>query len=307
MCLAIYKPASTPADWIAYENGHYSNPHSWGFAAVVDGTLVVKHGIGAFTEFRVAFEPYAECQAAIHFRWATHGSKTVANCHPFMVSRDLAMIHNGIIGIECNVHSDRSDTWHFNELVCKPMHEADPAFFGRPCNIYTMEMAHKSSKFVFLHATGEYAIWNERDGDWASDGHWYSNSDHEYSRHWRSSYVWRDNKYTQVSTTTKTTLASAPERGTDPFSLGWSYDESDNLIVGSGITDEAEADDPAVAAAELASAVDHMERWTEDDQANADICVAVNQLRQAGLAESTIADVLENLGQFGLELLIDAI
>jgi len=182
MCLAIYKPADTAADWTAYENGYADNPHSWGFAAIVDGQLVTRCGIGTFAEFRSAFEPHANCKAIIHFRFATHGSKTEANCHPFLVASDLAVIHNGIIDIKCNVHSDRSDTWHFNELILKPLHQRDPDFFVRPEIRYTQQLAHRGSKFVFLRADGTHDIWAESDGCWEKDGHWYSNTGYKYSR-----------------------------------------------------------------------------------------------------------------------------
>jgi hypothetical protein len=176
MCIAIYKPADTAPDWVAYENGYENNDDSWGFAVVQNGELICEWGVGGFANFRESFEPYAQCQALIHFRIATSGLIDLHNCHPFTVSDELAFIHNGVINIDRNLNDSRSDTWHFNELVLKPMYERDPDFFLRGEIVYTMRLAHSGSKFVFLHASGDYRIWNEGDGVWEPDGHWYSNT-----------------------------------------------------------------------------------------------------------------------------------
>ena len=187
MCLAIYKPATTAPDWGSYFNGYESNPHSWGFAVVKDGRIFMCHGLTTFADFKKAFTPYAECQAIIHYRWATHGGKTIDNCHPFKVADDLAVIHNGIIEIKCNVDEDRSDTWHFTELVLKPMHERDQEFFLRSDVVFTQELAHRGNKFCFLRADGTYCIWGEEDGHWETDGHWYSNTGYRYRRWYTAS------------------------------------------------------------------------------------------------------------------------
>jgi hypothetical protein len=276
MCLAIYKPATTAADWDAYAAGHNSNAHSWGFAAVVDGQLVTRCGIGTFAEFKQAFEPYADKQAIIHFRWATHGSKTEANCHPFLVSDDLAVIHNGIIHIECSVHSDRSDTWHFNELVLRPMHSRDPDFYSRPDVIYTMEQAHGGNKFVFLRADGDCGIWNADAGKWESDGHWYSNSDYKgYS----IGYRWARQS---------TPAVTAEPRWWEADEGKFQYDE-DTLGGTASATIDIEADDD-----EMDDAMEYTDLRLYD-------------LRMYGFSRKTLTEVFELTGHLGIEALHDAI
>jgi glutamine amidotransferase len=319
MCLAIYKPAETPVDWKSYENGFDSNDHSWGFAAVQDGKLVVKHGVGKFDEFRHALEPYAQCQAVIHFRWATHGSRTVANCHPFLVSRDLAVIHNGIISIKCNVHSDRSDTWHFNELVLKPMHKHDPDFFTRPEMIYTQEQAHRGNKLCFLRADGEYAIWNEEDGHWTNDGHWYSNTDYESSRYAR----WYDYGRSGSKASNPIGYLGAsgarylpvedkeeePVMDTKTIEFDLDADAGDLLAERqAGVTTIDEEGtlirDPY--SGDLAYEGDKrtMDEADEYEQQYTDI--RWNELRMYGLTEQCLTEVFELLGHFGIEALHDA-
>lgn len=186
MCLAIYKPATTAPDWDAYRAGMASNPDGWGFAVIDQtGEMLVACGMGKFDEFKHSLEPYSDCVAIIHFRWATHGKKNIDNCHPFIAYREgetLAMIHNGIVSIDTSDDENKSDTSHFMDGVIRPQFERDRDFFTRPDVIWTNETAHSSSKFVFLRSDGTHEIWNEADGEWESDGHWYSNTGYLYYR-----------------------------------------------------------------------------------------------------------------------------
>lgn len=305
MCLAIYKPAETPADWKSYENGFESNDHSWGFAAVRDGVLIVKHGVGKFDEFRQAFEPYAGCQAVIHFRWATHGSRTVANCHPFLVSKNLAVIHNGIISIKCNVHSDRSDTWHFNELVLKPMHKRDNDFFKRPEIVYTQELAHRGNKLCFLRADGTHCIWGEEDGHWETDGHWYSNRDYQSSWGYGKYHTWEREKsspigYLGASGARYLPIESEEEEAepvTDTKTIEFDLDaDSGDLLA------ERQAtliEDPY--SSERAADRDEIEEY---EQAYTDI--RWTDLRAFGLSKECLTEVFDTMGHYGIEALHDA-
>jgi predicted glutamine amidotransferase len=281
MCLAIYKPADTAPDWNAYENGHYTNDDSWGFAVVVNGDIITRCGLGKFEEFREAFEPYADRQAIIHFRWATHGSTTEANCHPFMVAADLAMIHNGVIRIKCNLHNDRSDTWHFNELVLKPMHQRDPEFFMRSDVIFSQELAHASSKFCFLRADGTYEIWNAADGVWGKDGHWYSNDSYE---------EWY---YRSACRSTTTAAATTIARKSEPSVMGepaWIETEEGRWTY---------ADDASVNASQDKSE-------DEDDECEGYSAIRAHDLVQFGFSAKCVAEVFEMLGHAGIEALHDA-
>lgn len=182
MCLAIYKPATTKPDKEAYRYGFESNDHGAGFAAVVNGKLVVEKGFFKFKKFWKAFEPYADCAALVHFRFATHGKRDEANCHPFMVADDLTMIHNGVLPICTKSDKDKSDTWHYVESVLKPLHELTPEFYRHDAIAFLGSAAISGSKFAFLRADGDFAIWNEDDGVWTQDGHWYSNNSFEAPR-----------------------------------------------------------------------------------------------------------------------------
>jgi glutamine amidotransferase len=280
MCLAIYKPADTAADWTAYENGHLQNNDSWGFAAVVDGQIVTRCGIGNFAEFRESFEPYADKQAIIHFRWATHGRKDESNCHPFMVSDALAVIHNGVIRIKCS-EAAMSDTWHFNELVLKPMHERDPDFYSRPDVVFSQELAHESSKFVFLRADGDYHIWNADEGEWERDGHWYSNDSYE-------GYATRSSS--RAATSEKGSMGfDASIRSDAPTAR---YDDEEETLW------RREAEAVGLSAGYYGE--------EEEDETDHYTKIRIDDLRSYGMSESAIEEVLKIFGACGLEALHDA-
>ena len=73
---------------------HRANPHGMGFASK---SLHYK-GM-SFERFynRLQFVPKNE-SIIIHFRFATHGSVGIKNCHPFY-SRRIWFAHNGILDI----------------------------------------------------------------------------------------------------------------------------------------------------------------------------------------------------------------
>jgi hypothetical protein len=182
MCLAVYKPANVLPNWEAYEHGFDNNKDGAGFVAAVNGRIEIHKGFFTFDEFKAAFEPYAAAQAAIHFRLATHGNTDHGNCHPFRVSDETAMVHNGILNIDCNVNKEKSDTWHYCELVLAPMAKRDRGFFRRGAIKFMGEAAIKGSKFIFLRADGAHSIWNENDGLWEND-QWWSNTSFRVPRY----------------------------------------------------------------------------------------------------------------------------
>jgi len=105
------------------ENSALNNPHGFGFAIVipsenrihVERTMNADTSINRFLDMR---GKYPEGYAMWHARYATHGSMTVDNCHPFQVGvgNNLTYLaHNGILPIIEPKGDDRSDTRIFAE------------------------------------------------------------------------------------------------------------------------------------------------------------------------------------------------
>lgn len=122
MCMLCVIPAGVMPSREKLENSALNNPHGFGFAIavpseqriIVERTMDPDESINRFLELRAQ---YMEGYAMWHARLATHGSRTVENCHPFRVGKDnmTYLAHNGIIDIHIAHADDRSDTRVFAE------------------------------------------------------------------------------------------------------------------------------------------------------------------------------------------------
>lgn len=121
MCIIIDKPAdfSLTTEWI----NEFWRRNSDGFGA----TYISKGRVKVFRtmhkeetiKFLKGLHPVA---AILHFRFATHGTKTKDMCHPFQIMPGFFLTHNGVIQAPA-VHADKSDTWSFVNNVVKPLVE----------------------------------------------------------------------------------------------------------------------------------------------------------------------------------------
>ena len=123
MCMLCVIPPNVIPSRQKLENSALNNPHGFGFAIVipsenrihVERTMNADTSINRFLEMR---GKYPEGYAMWHARFATHGSQTVENCHPFQVGvgNNLTYLaHNGILPIIEPKGDDRSDTRIFAE------------------------------------------------------------------------------------------------------------------------------------------------------------------------------------------------
>lgn len=192
MCLLIYKNANIIIPEEHLKEAFDNNSHGAGFTVRMvndDGTSYLhrERGFFKYDDFIEAYRPFASHQGIVHFRLATAGLKNEENCHPFEVTPDLHMGHNGIISIAQSVSKDYSDTWHYNELVCKPVYDLNNDGFWT-CNAlhFLLDQSIGSSKLAFLHADGRYLLINEKAGHWDDKKNpqiWYSNDSYEVPRY----------------------------------------------------------------------------------------------------------------------------
>jgi hypothetical protein len=164
-----------------------NNDDGAGILYIQDGLLVVEKFsnadyINTTNNFNKFFSRYQEIKKSIsgdspmllHFRIATHGF-TDEYLHPFMVSDSLGLIHNGII--QGFGSKDMSDTAQFTQLLSTiPMSTCDVldvAFIME--SIYAFIGTH--NKLIFLDSSGDFRIFNEKQGAWIGDN-WFSNDSH---------------------------------------------------------------------------------------------------------------------------------
>ena len=143
-----------------------------------DGKLHVEKGFFTFASFLQAYKPHKGKKCVLHFRIKTHGDVNVENSHPFNISDNLAFVHNGIITGVVEKDKTKSDTWHFNESILKPMYRDNQGFIKRAYNQTLISDFIGSSKLIFMNNKGHATIINSDKGKW-DDGVWYSNDSYK--------------------------------------------------------------------------------------------------------------------------------
>lgn len=188
MCLLVVcEPNSTPKSDDLHA-GACSNPHGFGFAIDTGSEIISERGMSAkkiikrFLELR---EQYPNGYAMWHARYATHGVKNEANCHPFKVggSDDTYLAHNGVLDVAIHKSDKRSDTRVFAEDIL-PMIGGVSALDND--TIYGMVSVWAgSSKIAVLtrDPSAQHPLYliNEDLGEWDNEGVWWSNKSHKRS------------------------------------------------------------------------------------------------------------------------------
>lgn len=112
---------------------------------------------------------------AVHWRFATHGSRGLALCHPFKLPNTEAyLMHNGVIGsTSADAREDASDTLlYVNKMVDAPTSYKsgdDLTYWNKVCNDIG-----QSNKCVVMYPGGQFIILNQDNGK-IIDDIWYSN------------------------------------------------------------------------------------------------------------------------------------
>jgi hypothetical protein len=182
MCLLTFLPAQVQPDLDALASGAWHNDDGHGFAIVAGGELIVRRSMRAgplldtFGELRRA---HPDGPALFHSRYATHGSRTLANCHPFTVGGDRRTVvaHNGILPelVQPGRQDPRSDT----RIAAEDFLSADTLRLRRH-RLALQRWMTPANKMVLLSVDRRFRkpayLLNEDAGIW-HQGIWYSNDD----------------------------------------------------------------------------------------------------------------------------------
>jgi glutamine amidotransferase len=191
MCIAVVKPKDVVLTKKLLHKCYDNNADSWGFAYPADNgkELVVKRAVSGFRDFWKEYRDVPNDRPClIHFRIATSGQVDVANCHPWLIDKKHALIHNGNIENKLNdkLDDNTSDTGAFVETILKPLFQ-DPKlkkkrFWASDAFKWLMEESiGYNNKMVILDATGFFTIYNEQQGE-HEHGAWFSNKTYKEDR-----------------------------------------------------------------------------------------------------------------------------
>lgn len=180
MCLLIMKPAGKSIPLHYLRDAWEANPHGAGLAWSDGKTVQIEKGADwTYDEIADITAQLEDFPAIVHFRFATHGSLTDKNTHPFRLPGGWTAGHNGVIsGVTCK--RDESDTRAFLRKHVSPYIVAGRSLSEEPLLADLGKAMGGGNKMAFLHDSGAWSLANPESGHW-KDGIWYSN--HTYVRY----------------------------------------------------------------------------------------------------------------------------
>jgi predicted glutamine amidotransferase len=121
-------------------------------------------------------EQHHKGNICLHFRIATDGLINIDNCHPYTVSKKVALMHNGILSHFSGWKGKDSDTALFIKHTLKGAF-SDRQLMSEQMS-YLLELSIGfGNKFALMNNSGEVVIINSSKGEWNKDKTtWYSNS-----------------------------------------------------------------------------------------------------------------------------------
>jgi hypothetical protein len=177
MCILVHQPAGTTISEAMLHDFYTLNPDGFGAMFAVDNKIEIVKTLAKEDEIiKIYNDIVAGKEAVIHFRMKTHGDIDLDNCHPYRVTDDIWLAHNGILSEGNPIDKKKSDTWHYIEYVLRPTLTAQPELFDNPDFIdYLGTMIGDSNKFGLLRNDGKVQLVNRESGvDHA--GLWLSNT-----------------------------------------------------------------------------------------------------------------------------------
>lgn len=131
--------------------------------------------VGDAAELAAAYGAHAGKRRVLHWRLGTHGRNDASMAHPFPLTDEVAVMHNGMLScgtpdIGC------SDTDHLARYVLQPIAERDPErLFSLAFAEVMAGLIGTGNKLALAHADGRVAIIGRSRGvDYA--GCWWSNT-----------------------------------------------------------------------------------------------------------------------------------
>lgn len=180
MCIAILKTKKGVITDEALRNSFKNNSNGAGIAYTVNNELIIEKGIfneEAFVKAVRNAEKVCDNNMLIHCRISTSGKIDSRNTHPFLIKKNICLIHNGILDVDVDKNSDINDTQIFINKYLKKIRKYD-LMHNKCIHKLIEEVIGTTNKFVFLDNKGYYKIINESKGEWVNDV-WYSNSSYK--------------------------------------------------------------------------------------------------------------------------------
>lgn len=167
MCLLVNQPKATSFTDEFLSDVYSKNKDGLGVMYAEGGKVHVFKCLPAnaqdFIDFYRAHADGKDC--VWHARMQTHGDIDMDNCHPYRVTDDIWMAHNGILSTGNDADATRSDTWHFIRNVLTPALTANPdLLLDSDWQAFVGDMIGTGNKFGFVRSDGKIVVINKRAG-----------------------------------------------------------------------------------------------------------------------------------------------
>ena len=176
MCIIIAKPAGQNLPPLSHiENSFINNPD--GFACIWEQkgkikqykTLEYSDCISFYCNLLKNKEAWVDTPFSFHFRFATHGSKTIDNCHAYVDDNNvIGFQHNGVLSYRVPKEQDITDSEYFFRNIFLPIFR----MFGMKQDIVDNLTENGYNKFSFIYDRTIYLFGNFSE----VGGCYYSNS-----------------------------------------------------------------------------------------------------------------------------------
>lgn len=187
MCLLIVKTEKAVIPSAYLQAASKANPHGCGIAWSDGGKVYAeKSPKWGHLEIAERLAKLGDVPAIIHFRFATHGSMTAENTHPFPLPRGIFAAHNGVISGQ-QMKGDESDTRAFLRVHVAPWIKKGVAPDSKTLLDHIELQMGGGNKIAMLAPDGRYSIAGESLGHWHS-GAWYSNESYKARREYGYEY-----------------------------------------------------------------------------------------------------------------------
>lgn len=260
MCLLVKQPAATSFTDDFLKDVYSKNSDGFGVMYAEGGKVHVFKCLPAnaqeFVDFYRAHADGKDC--VWHARMQTHGDIDMDNCHPYKVTDDIWMAHNGVLSSGNDADTTRSDTWHFIRNILAPSLKADPNLMLDDNWVrFVGSVIGSSNKFGFVRSDGKIAIVNEKSGV-NFVGAWLSNT-----------YAWSTAKFGfQAPYQSQSRYGSYQGSGwgghwRDNYNDGWHRGSSTKLIGNSSLIHEEEEE---ASVASVGRSYEVHGSWIDEDE-----------------------------------------
>lgn len=162
MCLIVHCPKDIELPESLALRSFNNNPHGWGVMYAKNGKVLTARGLGV-ADYLDTLDRLKDEDFVVHTRVATHGDINIANTHPFKVTKNVYMMHNGIISNYKVINPRMSDSWHFAKWLA-PIVNGGEILDDKDFIDVIGRRIGKGNKIVLLRGDGKVFIVNEDQG-----------------------------------------------------------------------------------------------------------------------------------------------